>query len=81
MEDSESDLIAAIASGDETAFEQLVKRYQNPVMSFVYRYIGDIHSAQDVVQEVFCGYFKPRRDSSLWAGCPHGYSESLIIFP
>ncbi len=58
MENSESDLIAAIASGDETAFEQLVKRYQNPVLSFVYRYIGDTHSAQDIVQEVFLRIFQ-----------------------
>ncbi len=72
MEDSESDLIAAIASGNETAFEQLVKRYQNPVISFVYRYIGDIHSAQDVVQEVFLRIFQaaprfePRGKVSSW---------------
>ena len=68
MEDSESDLIEAIARGNETAFEQLVKRYQNPVMSFVYRYIGDIHSAQDIVQEVFLRIFQaePRGKVSSW---------------
>lgn len=58
MEDPEFDLIRAIAGGDETAFEQIVNRYRNPVMSFVYRYIGDIHLAQDIAQEVFLRIFR-----------------------
>jgi RNA polymerase sigma-70 factor (ECF subfamily) len=72
MEDPEFDLIRAIADGDETAFEKLVRRYRNPVMTFVYRYVGDIHLAQDIVQEVFLRIlkaaprFKPRAKVSGW---------------
>ena len=72
MEDPEFDLISAIADGDETAFEQLVRRYQNPVMTFVYRYVGDRHLAQDLAQEVFLRIFQsaprftPKGKVSSW---------------
>jgi len=72
MEDPEFDLIMAIADGNEAAFEQLVGRYQAPVITFIYRYIGDIHSAQDLAQEVFLRIFqaaprfKPEAKVSNW---------------
>ena len=72
MEDSEFDLIRAIADGDQTAFEQLVRRYQAPLISFSYRYVGDLPSAQDLTQEVFVRIFqaaprfKPKAKVSSW---------------
>jgi RNA polymerase sigma-70 factor, ECF subfamily len=72
MEDPELDLIRAIAHGDEAAFEQVVRRYQNPVTTFIGRYIGDFHSAQDLTQEVFlrvfqaAPQFKPKAKVSNW---------------
>lgn len=72
MEDPEFDLIRAIAGGNEVAFEQLVRRYQNPVMTFIYRYIGDRYLAQDLAQEVFLRIFqsargfKPKAKVSSW---------------
>jgi RNA polymerase sigma-70 factor, ECF subfamily len=72
MEDSEFDLIRAIAGGDETAFEKFVRRYQNPVITFIYRYVGDFHTAQDLTQEVFLRVFsaaprfKPTAKVSNW---------------
>jgi RNA polymerase sigma-70 factor (ECF subfamily) len=72
MEDPEFDLIRAIAHGDEAAFEQVVRRYQNPVITFIGRYIGDFYSAQDLAQEVFlrvfqaAPQFKPRAKVSNW---------------
>ncbi len=72
MEDPEFDLIRAIADGDETAFDKFVRRYQNPVISFIYRYVGDFCSAQDLAQEVFLRVFqaaprfKPSSKVSNW---------------
>ena len=53
MVDVDSVLIEAIGRGDHYAFEKLVKRYQNPVMNFIYRYLGDRCTAEDLTQEVF----------------------------
>jgi RNA polymerase sigma-70 factor, ECF subfamily len=72
MEDPEFDLIMRVAGGDTSAFEQLVKRYQRPVINFIRRYIGDIHSCQDLAQEVFLRVFQaaprfePRGKVSGW---------------
>jgi len=72
MEDPEFDLIRAIAGRDEAAFEQLVKRYQAPVITFIFRYVGDLYSAQDLAQEVFLRIFqaapsfKPKAKVSTW---------------
>jgi len=72
MEDPEFDLIRAIADGNEEAFEKLVRRYQNPVITFIYKYLGDFYSAQDLTQEVFLRVFqaaprfKPSSRVSNW---------------
>lgn len=72
MEDSEYDLIRAIAGGDEEAFEAFVGRYQKPMISFLHRYVGDFHLAQDLTQEVFLRVFqaapayKPMGKMSSW---------------
>ncbi len=72
MEDPEFDIVTAIAGGDEAAFEELVKRYQAPIITFIYRYVGDLYSAQDLAQEVFLRIFKaapsfePKAKVSSW---------------
>lgn len=38
---------------DTDAFEQLVKRYKISLLNFIYRFVGDIETAQDLSQDVF----------------------------
>ncbi len=72
MEDPEFHLIRAVANHDEQAFETLVARYQKPIVSFIYRYVGDFYLAQDLAQEVFlrvfqaAPLFEPRGKVSNW---------------
>lgn len=51
--DPDAELAAAIAAGDAEAFEQLVRKYERPVLSTIYRYVGDRVAAEDIAQEVF----------------------------
>ena len=46
-------LIRRILAGDETAFAELVKKYQKPVHTLAWRKIGDFHIAEDITQETF----------------------------
>jgi DNA-directed RNA polymerase specialized sigma24 family protein len=46
-------LIAQTANGDERAFTQLIRRYQQVVFSTVYRYTGDFEYVEDLAQEIF----------------------------
>ncbi len=46
-------LIRRVLAGDETAFAELVKKYQKPVHTLAWRKIGDFHIAEDITQETF----------------------------
>lgn len=46
-------LMAAVAEGDLTAFEELVARHQDGAWRLAYRFLGDHGDAQDLVQDAF----------------------------
>lgn len=50
---SDADLISGAIKGAEENFEQLVERYQRPIISYVYRFLNDYDASLDVTQEVF----------------------------
>lgn len=50
---SDLDLIAKAIKGREDGFEELVRRYQRPIVGYVFRMLGDYDSSLDVTQEVF----------------------------
>ncbi len=50
---SDAELISTAISGREASFEEIVRRYQRPIVSYIYRMLGNQDSALDVSQEVF----------------------------
>lgn len=50
---SDSDLVEACLQGDETAFEELVRRYKDRLYNVVYRYLGNHEDSLEVALEVF----------------------------
>lgn len=50
---TDAELITKAISGREDSFEELVSRYQRPIVNYVYRMLNDYDSALDVTQEVF----------------------------
>jgi RNA polymerase sigma-70 factor (ECF subfamily) len=50
---SDHRLVEACGRGDLEAFGELVQRYKDPVVTFVYRYLGDFDRAEDIAQETF----------------------------
>ena len=50
---SDIELIASAVKGREDGFEELVRRYQRPIVGYVFRMLGDYDSSLDVTQEVF----------------------------
>lgn len=55
---SDEELVRLVQSGEIFAFEQLVKRYQQKLLGFVYHMIYDEHAADDIVQESFINLYK-----------------------
>jgi RNA polymerase sigma-70 factor (ECF subfamily) len=54
----DTDLVRAHLAGDAVAFRRLVERYQNRIVNFLYRGIGDRERAEDLAQEVFIRVYK-----------------------
>jgi RNA polymerase sigma-70 factor (ECF subfamily) len=50
---TDGELIVSAVGGRADGFEELVRRYQRPITSYVFRMLGDYESALDVTQEVF----------------------------
>ena len=46
-------LIHAVLSGDDAAFDILVEKYQKSVHALVWRKIGDFHYAEEITQDTF----------------------------
>ena len=67
--ESESGLVFELRAGDESAYETLIARFEQPVYNIVSRLMDDPADAADVVQEVFLKVFRNigsfRQDSSL----------------
>lgn len=47
------ELVSTAVRGREDSFEELVRRYQRPITSYVFRMLGDYEASLDVTQEVF----------------------------
>lgn len=50
---TDRDLVADTVGGSEAGFEEIVRRYQKPISSYVYRILGNHEASLDVTQEVF----------------------------
>ena len=53
MKNSDVELICRTLDGDDTAFTQLVRKYQKPVHALAWRKIGDFHIAEEITQDTF----------------------------
>lgn len=62
-EKSDEELAQALKSGDESAFEEIVRRHQGRVFAVAYRVTGDREDALDVTQEAF---LKAYRKIDAW---------------
>lgn len=69
---SDQEVIARALQGRETAYRELIDRYQKPVFSLVYRLVRDRELAEDLAQETFIKVlnaldrYDPRYKFSSW---------------
>jgi len=57
---TDEDLILAFQNGDVSAFEEIVRRYRDPLFNFVVRLLGDSFFSEDIVQETFLRVYRNR---------------------
>ena len=49
----DEELVARVLAGDQGSFGVLVARYQDRLVSFLFRMLRDLETAHDLAQEVF----------------------------
>jgi RNA polymerase sigma-70 factor (ECF subfamily) len=68
----DADLVRRAIRGRGDGFEELVRRYQRPIVSYVYRMTGDYEAALDLTQDVFIkvygslARYRPEYKFSTW---------------
>jgi RNA polymerase sigma-70 factor (ECF subfamily) len=55
---TDEELVCEILQGNEPAMEILAKRYYKVIFAYIYRTVGEYHSAYDLTQEVFVKMMK-----------------------
>jgi RNA polymerase sigma factor (sigma-70 family) len=58
---ADSDLVSAVRDGDDSAFEELYRRYHGPIAGFVCRMLRDEARCEDVAQEAFMSALRRMR--------------------
>ena len=61
MKNSDTQLIQRVLNGDDTAFSELVKKYQKQVHALAWRKIGDFHIAEEITQDTFLKAYQKLR--------------------
>jgi len=87
--DSDLMVVDHVLAGDVRAFEEIVRRWQGPLVNLAWRYCRDRARAEDLAQEAFLrawrGLSRWRRDSSfstwLFAVAANVYRSELKRFP
>jgi hypothetical protein len=64
----DADVVALAKKGREPAFREIIRRYERPVFSLVYRMVGDRETAEDLTT---CGGANCRRSA-----CPARHTQS-----
>ena len=69
---SDQQIVVWAQDGQEVAFRELVRRYQRPVFSLIYRMVRDRETAEDLAQETFVKVlnaidsYRPEHKFSSW---------------
>ena len=56
------EILSDVASGDVEAYGRIVNRYKARLYNFVFRFVGERETAEDIVQETFLRAFRKRED-------------------
>ncbi len=58
--DSDSELMLRVKKGEISVFNQILEKYQQPIINFVYRFVGSKGDAEEITQEIFLRIYLAR---------------------
>jgi RNA polymerase sigma-70 factor (ECF subfamily) len=65
LEPKEKYIIEGLRSGRESAYRQLFEQYYQRLVVFAHRYLEDLESARDIVQDLFVDLYDSRHSVSI----------------
>ena len=57
---TDMDILSEVSAGKVDAYGKIVGRYHGRLYNFIYRFVGDRETAEDIVQETFLRAFRKR---------------------
>lgn len=75
------DVVIRSQEGDQEAFYQLFRRYNKPILSFIYNIVGEQPLAEEITQETFVRAYrslKNLKDSSKFSTWLFGIAKNII---
>lgn len=79
-ETDDNALMLRLQGGEDTALNELMTRWQTPLLRFIYRYVGDHHEALDLAQETFVRVYEARsryRDNGQFSSWLYRIASNL----
>ena len=61
------EILADVATGDIDAYGKIVNRYRGRLYNFIFRFVGERETAEDIVQETFLRAFRKRKEYRAFA--------------
>lgn len=74
---TDENLVKALKSGEDLAFEVLIDKYGDKLMRLCYLILKDLAEAEDTVQEVF---IQRGRIKDIVFSLPEAYREVIVLF-
>jgi len=65
LKNSETHIIEGIRAGRESAFRELFSSYYRPLSVFALKYVGDLESAKEIVQDFFVHLYQNRQSLTI----------------
>ena len=59
---TDAEILSNVAEGNIEAYGKIVNRYRIRLYNFVYRFVGERETAEDIVQETFLRAFRKRKE-------------------
>ena len=64
---SDAEVMLRAGTGDDQAFAFLVEKFRRPMISFMYRSVGNSHVAEELAQETFVRVWQQREKFRIGA--------------
>lgn len=79
---TDAQLLNRFRKGDNSAFDRIVDRYQKPLFTYLFRFVGDQQVAEDIFQDTFLKIIKSLndyREQSKFGNWLFGIAHHLAI--